>query len=76
MERLGISVAGAMHLVDVGVELTGDRRDERDVERARGDHHLPSLNHVVARMGDIPASLLLSEVTAVFNRTGRSNAAA
>ena len=50
-ERLGGSVTGAVHLVDVGVELVGDRGDERDVERSGGDHHLPSLERCRRPLG-------------------------
>jgi hypothetical protein len=40
-------------LVHARVERVGDRRDERHLERPCGDHHLPGLQHLAARLRDI-----------------------
>ena len=66
------AVGRAVHLHDALVSSLGDRRDERQLERAGGDHHLVGLVCAVVELDDVPPFCRRIAPTRLFSSTGRS----
>ena len=76
--RLGRAIGGAVRLEQLGVQLVGERRHARRLERPGRDDDLVRLDAPAVREleHEAAASLALSDRTWLRNRTGRSNVCA